>query len=71
MRTVLKIISYLALALTLIPAFLVFAGILSLETNKDLMFAGTIAWFLTAPFWMNLEKETQAIEDSKEIRDRI
>lgn len=71
MRVILKFVSYLGLTLTLIPAFLVLAGILSLETTKDLMFAGTVVWFLTAPYWMNLEKEEQAIEDSKEIRDRI
>lgn len=61
----------MGLALTLIPAFLVFAGMLSLETNKNLMLVGTLAWFLTAPYWMNLKKESQAIEESKEIRDRI
>ena len=71
MHLLLKIISYTGLLLTLIPAFLVFSGVLSLDTNKYLMLAGTLAWFLTAPFWMNLKSESQAIEDTKEIRDRI
>ena len=48
-----KIISYTGLGLTLIPAFLVFSGVLSLDTSKNLMLVGTIAWFATAPYWMN------------------
>lgn len=46
-------ISILSLMLTLVPAFLVFTGLLTLEINKTLMLIGTLGWFVTAPSWMN------------------
>lgn len=49
----LKVISYLALALCLIPAFLVFGGMLDLTMYKNLLLAGTLLWIVTAPFWVN------------------
>jgi len=49
----LKILSAIGLILTLAPSFLVFSGAIDLECNKTLMLAGTILWFVTAPFWMN------------------
>jgi len=57
MKIVLKIISYTGLALTLVPSLLHFAGEMSLSMHKTLMFVGTIAWFVTAPFWMNTPDE--------------
>lgn len=57
MKLILQIISYTGLALTLIPAFLVFQGVLNLDTNKNLMFLGAMLWFFTAPFWMNRNLE--------------
>jgi hypothetical protein len=53
MKILIKVISYIALALTIIPSFLVFNGTSTLETNKMLMLIGTIIWFVTAPIWMN------------------
>ena len=53
MKLFIKIISFTGLALTLIPAFLVYQGSIDLDTNKTLMLAGTLCWFLTAPYWMN------------------
>ena len=55
MITLLKLASFLGLALTVIPAFLVFAGAIPWETHALLMLAGTILWFATAPFWMHGE----------------
>ncbi len=52
MKTVLFIISIIGLILTLVPAFLVFMGKTDLDTAKGLMIAGTVLWFVTAPFWM-------------------
>ncbi|PKA99619.1 hypothetical protein B0O79_3336 [Flavobacteriaceae bacterium MAR_2009_75] len=49
----LKIISYIGLALTLIPSFLVFANLLELQDYKTLILVGTIIWLFTAPFWIN------------------
>lgn len=56
----LKILSAIGLILTLVPSFLVFAGVIDLECNKTLMLAGTILWFITAPFWMNQKREEAA-----------
>ena len=56
MITVLKIISYIGLALTLIPAFFVFTGSISLDANKNLMLIGTIIWFVSAVLWQKAPK---------------
>ncbi|MEN8192941.1 MAG: hypothetical protein ABFS12_08995 [Bacteroidota bacterium] len=53
MRPLLKIISLIGLLVTIIPSFLVFTGVITLDNNKLLMVLGTILWFSTAPFWMN------------------
>lgn len=58
---ILKTISYLALAGTIIPALLVFFGDLELQTNKNIMAISMVVWFFTAPFWIN-KKEKEAIE---------
>ena len=49
----LKIISYLALAGTIIPSLLVFFGDMDLQVNKNMMAISMIVWFITAPFWIN------------------
>jgi hypothetical protein len=53
-------LSIVCLLLTLLPSFFVYLQMISLETNKNLMLIGTIGWFLTAPFWMNKNKENYA-----------
>lgn len=53
MRSILKIISLVALFITIVPSVLVFTGTISLENNKLLMILGTLLWFVSAPFWMN------------------
>ena len=57
MKNLLVIISILSLAITIIPSFLVFAGMMTLEMNKTLMLIGTIGWFITAPSWMNKKEK--------------
>ncbi len=52
MITLLKIISIIGLLLTIVPAFLVFAGQLTLTAHYTLMLIGAVVWFLSAPFWM-------------------
>ncbi len=49
----LKLLSYLGLALTLVPSLLVFYGVIELTAYKWLILAGTLLWFATAPFWIN------------------
>ncbi len=52
MKTLLKIVSLVGLLLTIVPAFLVFAGTLTLTTHYTLMLIGAVLWFVSAPFWM-------------------
>lgn len=57
MKNLLIIISILSLVITIVPSFLVFAGMMTLEMNKTLMLIGTVGWFVTAPSWMNKKEE--------------
>jgi len=57
MKIILIIISIVGLALTLFPAFFVFAQTMDWDTHITLMTIGTILWFVTAPFWMKKEDE--------------
>jgi hypothetical protein len=52
MKTVTKILSAIALGLTVLPSFFVFAGNITWQTHANLMLGGTLLWFFTAPFWM-------------------
>jgi len=52
MKSVLKLISFVGLALTLFPAFLVFSGVMTWDRYATWMLVGTLLWFLSAPFWM-------------------
>ena len=52
MRTLLKLISFAGLGLTVVPSFLVFAGRIAWATHAALMLVGTVLWFASAPFWM-------------------
>ncbi len=52
MKLLLKFASFVGLALTVAPAFLVFTGDITWSTHAGLMLAGTILYFSTAPFWM-------------------
>ena len=52
MRTLLKLISFAGLGLTVVPSFLVFAGVIAWETHAALMLVGMVLWFASAPFWM-------------------
>lgn len=56
MNLLLKIASFTGLALTIVPAILVFTGTIPFEMHTSLMFFGMILWFGTSPFWMK-EKE--------------
>lgn len=61
MKAVLKIISFLGLALTFLPSILVFKGIIEMKTHFYLMAAGLLLWFATAPFWM----KSKSLEDGE------
>ncbi len=53
MKKLLKIVSWAALAMLIIPPFCVYSGHLDLQTSKHWMFAATVIWFGTAPLWMD------------------
>lgn len=61
MKLLLKIISFIGLALTFIPSILVFKGVIELKTDFLIMVIGIVLWFSTAPFWM----KSQSLEDSE------
>ena len=56
MRILTIIISFIGLALTIIPSFLVLTGEASMDQNKNFMLIGTILWFGSVPFWINKKK---------------
>jgi len=47
-----KTVSAVGLALTAVPSFLVFAGVIEWDAHANLMIVGTLLWFATAPLWM-------------------
>ena len=50
MKILLGTLAGIALAATLLPSVLVYAGAMELETQKTIMAAGMVLWFVTAPF---------------------
>ncbi len=48
--TLLSIIAYAGLALTIVPSLLVFSGSMAFETHKQWMLAGFVMWFAGA-YW--------------------
>lgn len=62
MKRVLQVISFIGLALTIVPSILVMKGILTLQHHFWLMSIGMILWFATAPFWMK-SKSLDEVEE--------
>jgi len=52
MRSILQIISLLALIALILPSVMFLVGRLELDMVKWLMLLATIAWFVTASLWM-------------------
>lgn len=52
MRNILKIVSYIVLAVMVVLAVLVFNGNISVDLNKTLLLILTVIWFVATPFWM-------------------
>jgi hypothetical protein len=55
-RFVLKTVSFLGLALSIIPAFLVFGGVVSKDVHLQVMILGMVMWFGTAIFWIKRDQ---------------
>lgn len=52
MKTILKLISFAALIAMFVASIMVFNGALERKPYEYIALAGTIAWFVTVPFWM-------------------
>jgi hypothetical protein len=53
----LRVLSFIGLAGTLVPSLLVFSGDITLQTYKWVMLGGTGLYLATAPFWINRGQE--------------
>jgi hypothetical protein len=56
MKTALRLVSYLGLALSVVPGFFVMAGSLSMPAYYKIINVGMVLWFATAVFWIKAEK---------------
>ena len=52
MKRTAQVISYLALAATLLPPMLFFADRISLSAAKACLLAAAVVWFVATPLWM-------------------
>jgi hypothetical protein len=57
-RRCLKLVSYLGLALSIVPALLAFQGTLSTDVYFNLMLVGMVLWFGTAIWWIKPDHES-------------
>jgi hypothetical protein len=62
MRRILQTISWVALALSVLPSLLLLAGQIELDQVKWIMLAATIVWFAATPLWMGRQKAAAADE---------
>jgi hypothetical protein len=51
-----RILSWIALAGTIVPSVLFFDGRATLDQTKLWMFVATVIWFATAPVWMERQR---------------
>ena len=56
MINVCRVLSWLALAVTIVPSILFFYGRMTLDQTKLWMFIATVVWFATAPVWMERQQ---------------
>jgi hypothetical protein len=52
MKRLAQVLSALALAATILPALLCFAGQMDLPAAKQVMLAAAVLWLVATPFWM-------------------
>jgi hypothetical protein len=59
MKPLFRLLALLALALVIVPPFALLMGWLGDESRmKMLMLAGTILWFVAAPFWLRSKPDS-------------
>lgn len=61
MKILIKIGSFLSLALTIVPSLIFFTGDLELSQMKVYMGVGMVLWFVTAPFWINKSSKSEQV----------
>ena len=52
MKLIAQVVSWLALAATLVPSVLYLSGNVDLSQVKNWMLAATVVWFVAVPWWM-------------------
>lgn len=57
-----KLVSLVALMLTLIPSLLFFGGLIGHSAVKVLCLVGTVVWFVVTPMWMSRKLSVDAAE---------
>ena len=62
-RYILQVISWLALATTVLPSVAFLGGRLELERMQLIMLLATVVWFVVTPCWMGLKKESVSESD--------
>lgn len=60
MRLILQIVSWVALAGTILPSVLYLADRVTLAQSQNWLLAATIAWFIATPLWMGRKPEEVA-----------
>ena len=55
MKMTARVVSMLALAVTILPSLLFFADRLSLAETKGWMLGAMVVWYLSAPLWMQIK----------------
>ena len=53
MKTFAHVVSFVALAGTIVPPVLFFTGAIGLESAQRGMLIATVAWFAATPVWMD------------------
>jgi hypothetical protein len=61
-NTAAKTVSFVALAATIVPSLLYFAGTINLDAVKVVGLLGTVLWFVTTPLWMGRQLPVDASE---------
>ena len=58
MKVFFKTLSWIGLALSILPPFFLFAGVIERSTYLNLLIIGMLLWFGTAPFWIKSDSRT-------------
>ena len=62
MNSIAKLVSLIALVVTILPSVLYFTGLISHDLMKWIALLGTIVWFIATPMWMGRKLPIDAAE---------